>query len=152
MLIGHTESMPLCELNRSLAKKFSTCSKDETRANIILPTILLDLTMYVPKVLTGDSFRIYVYCTINWCPVNSGGHWLEKATMACLHGPRLLNLEKTPPHLQFNDLILTGYRPISTFQGCIRSLFYLHNEFGNIYTHGKYTDPTIEISTGIVYW
>ncbi|XP_070961895.1 progestin and adipoQ receptor family member 4-like [Oncorhynchus clarkii lewisi] len=56
--------------------------------------------------------------------------------MACLHGPRLLNLEKTPPHLQFNDLILTGYRPISTFQGCIRSLFYLHNEFGNIYTHG----------------
>ncbi|XP_036802570.1 progestin and adipoQ receptor family member 4-like isoform X2 [Oncorhynchus mykiss] len=57
--------------------------------------------------------------------------------MACLHGPRLLNLEKTPPHLQFNDLILTGYRPISTFQGCIRSLFYLHNEFGNIYTHGN---------------
>ncbi|XP_017291581.3 progestin and adipoQ receptor family member 4 [Kryptolebias marmoratus] len=51
-------------------------------------------------------------------------------------GPRLLDFSKTPPHLQFNKYVLTGYRPVSTAQECLRSLFYMHNELGNIYTHG----------------
>uniref|UniRef100_A0A3B4Y4L0 Progestin and adipoQ receptor family member 4 n=1 Tax=Seriola lalandi dorsalis TaxID=1841481 RepID=A0A3B4Y4L0_SERLL len=51
-------------------------------------------------------------------------------------GPRLLDFAKTPPHLQFNKYVLTGYRPVSTAQDCLRSLFYMHNELGNIYTHG----------------
>lgn len=51
--------------------------------------------------------------------------------------PRLLDFKSSPPHLQFNDCVLTGYRPVSTVKGCLHSLFYLHNEFGNIYTHGK---------------
>lgn len=58
--------------------------------------------------------------------------------MAFLNGPRLLDWASSPPHLQFNKYVLTGYRPISSVQDCIRSLFYLHNELGNIYTHGKY--------------
>lgn len=58
--------------------------------------------------------------------------------MAFLNGPRLLDWANSPPHLQFNKYVLTGYRPISSVQDCIRSLFYLHNELGNIYTHGKY--------------
>ncbi|KAF0025398.1 hypothetical protein F2P81_022279 [Scophthalmus maximus] len=29
-----------------------------------------------------------------------------------------------------------GYRPVSTAQECLRSVFYMHNELGNIYTHG----------------
>ncbi|XP_023646815.1 progestin and adipoQ receptor family member 4-like isoform X2 [Paramormyrops kingsleyae] len=42
----------------------------------------------------------------------------------------------SPPHLQFNKYVLKGYRPVSSAQDCVRSLFYLHNELGNIYTHG----------------
>lgn len=57
--------------------------------------------------------------------------------MAFLNGPRLLDWANSPPHLQFNRYVLTGYRPISSVQDCIRSLFYLHNELGNIYTHGE---------------
>uniref|UniRef100_A0A8C5NEC5 Progestin and adipoQ receptor family member 4-like n=1 Tax=Gouania willdenowi TaxID=441366 RepID=A0A8C5NEC5_GOUWI len=56
--------------------------------------------------------------------------------MVLYKGPRLLALTKTPPHLQFNKFVLTGYRPVSTAQECLRSLFYMHNELGNIYTHG----------------
>lgn len=51
--------------------------------------------------------------------------------------PRLLDFAKTPTHLQFNKYVLTGYRPVSTAQECFRSLFYMHNELGNIYTHGE---------------
>lgn len=57
--------------------------------------------------------------------------------MAFLAGPRLLDWASSPPHLQFNKFVLTGYRPASSGPGCLRSLFYLHNELGNIYTHGK---------------
>lgn len=60
--------------------------------------------------------------------------------MAYLNGPRLLDWSNSPPHLQFNRYVLTGYRPISSVQDCIRSLFYLHNELGNIYTHGECTN------------
>lgn len=57
--------------------------------------------------------------------------------MAFLAGPRLLDWASSPPHLQFNKFVLTGYRPASSGSGCLRSLFYLHNELGNIYTHGE---------------
>lgn len=57
--------------------------------------------------------------------------------MVLYKGPRLLDLAKTPEHLQFNKYVLTGYRPVSTVQECLRSLFYMHNELGNIYTHGE---------------
>lgn len=56
--------------------------------------------------------------------------------MAFLNGPRLLDWANSPPHLQFNRYVLTGYRPVSSLPDCVRSLFYLHNELGNIYTHG----------------
>ncbi|XP_043927125.1 progestin and adipoQ receptor family member 4 [Protopterus annectens] len=51
-------------------------------------------------------------------------------------GPRLLDWASSPPHLQFNRFVLSGYRPVSGVLECVRSLFYLHNELGNIYTHG----------------
>ncbi|XP_044538710.1 progestin and adipoQ receptor family member 4-like isoform X4 [Gracilinanus agilis] len=56
--------------------------------------------------------------------------------MARRSGPRLLDWINTPSHLQFNPFILTGYRPASSISGCVRSLFYLHNELGNIYSLG----------------
>ncbi|XP_076154990.1 progestin and adipoQ receptor family member 4 isoform X3 [Alosa pseudoharengus] len=58
--------------------------------------------------------------------------------------PKLLDFKSSPPHLQFNDFVLTGYRPVSTLKECLHSLFYLHNEFGNIYTHGAL--PIIHIT------
>lgn len=66
--------------------------------------------------------------------------------MAFLSGPRLLDWASSPPHLQFNRYVLTGYRPISSVQDCIRSLFYLHNELGNIYTHGEYGPLSQQVS------
>ncbi|KAL4658372.1 coronin-1A-like isoform X1 [Arapaima gigas] len=57
--------------------------------------------------------------------------------MAFLDGPRLLDWASSPPHLQFNKYVLRGYRPVSSVHECVRSLFYLHNELGNIYTHGE---------------
>lgn len=60
-----------------------------------------------------------------------------REAMAFLTGPRLLDWASSPPHLQFNKFVLTGYRPASSGSGCLRSLFYLHNELGNIYTHGR---------------
>uniref|UniRef100_A0A3Q2Y907 Progestin and adipoQ receptor family member 4 n=1 Tax=Hippocampus comes TaxID=109280 RepID=A0A3Q2Y907_HIPCM len=58
--------------------------------------------------------------------------------------PRLLDFTKTPSHLQFNKYVLTGYRPVSTAHECVRSLFYMHNELGNIYSHGAL--PIIHIT------
>ncbi|XP_036595946.1 progestin and adipoQ receptor family member 4-like [Trichosurus vulpecula] len=48
----------------------------------------------------------------------------------------LLDWASCPCHLQFNPFVLKGYRPASSTLGCVRSLFYLHNELGNIYIHG----------------
>ncbi|XP_027695173.1 progestin and adipoQ receptor family member 4-like isoform X1 [Vombatus ursinus] len=56
--------------------------------------------------------------------------------MARKTGRRLLSWANSPCHLQFNPFVLTGYRPTSGTLGCVYSLFYLHNELGNIYIHG----------------
>ncbi|KAG9267266.1 progestin and adipoQ receptor family member 4 [Astyanax mexicanus] len=56
--------------------------------------------------------------------------------MAPYKESKLIDFHSSPPHLQFNKYVLRGYRPVSTSRGCLQSLFYLHNESGNIYTHG----------------
>ena len=45
--------------------------------------------------------------------------------------------ECLPDHLRFNQYIHTGYRADLTPWECLKSLFYLHNESFNIYSHGK---------------
>ncbi|CAH2085666.1 unnamed protein product [Euphydryas editha] len=52
-------------------------------------------------------------------------------------GVELLHWRDMPQHLQFNPYVLTGYRPLQSWGGCVRSLFYFHNETINILTHGK---------------
>lgn len=52
-------------------------------------------------------------------------------------GVQLLHWRDMPQHLQFNPYVLTGYRPLQSWAGCIRSLFYFHNETINILTHGN---------------
>lgn len=50
----------------------------------------------------------------------------------------LLKWKDMPRHLQFNQYIFEGYRPLTNVKGCIHSLFYFHNETINILTHGEY--------------
>jgi len=47
----------------------------------------------------------------------------------------LLEINQIPIHLRFNKYVLTHYRPPSDLIGCLKSLFYLHNETVNILTH-----------------
>lgn len=48
---------------------------------------------------------------------------------------RLYKLREIPQHLQFNEFILTGYRPPSSFSDCLKSTLHLHNESFNIISH-----------------
>jgi len=48
----------------------------------------------------------------------------------------LRKIHEMPRHLRFNKYVLTHYRPPSDSIGCLKSLFYLHNETVNILTHG----------------
>lgn len=48
---------------------------------------------------------------------------------------KLLKIHQIPSHLRFNKYVLTHYRPTTNFIGCLKSLFYLHNETVNILTH-----------------
>lgn len=52
-------------------------------------------------------------------------------------GVELLHWRDMPQHLQFNPYVLTGYRPLQSWAGCVGSLFYFHNETINILTHGN---------------
>lgn len=50
--------------------------------------------------------------------------------------PELKTFHATPAYMTDNRYIHTGYRPeLMTFYRCFLSLFYVHNETGNIYTH-----------------
>ncbi|KAJ1926995.1 hypothetical protein IWQ60_003334 [Tieghemiomyces parasiticus] len=48
----------------------------------------------------------------------------------------LLRYDQLPAWLQDNMYILEGYRPpLESYARCFHSLFYLHNETGNVYSH-----------------
>lgn len=50
--------------------------------------------------------------------------------------PRLLRRAEAPQHRTDNPFILDGYLPPLSLSGCMHSLLYVHNETGNILTHG----------------
>ncbi|KAJ1965368.1 hypothetical protein H4R35_007068, partial [Dimargaris xerosporica] len=59
-----------------------------------------------------------------------------KATSYSLADRMLLTLDELPAWMHDNAYILSGYRPpLLTYRRCFGSLFYLHNETGNIYSH-----------------
>ncbi|VVC94484.1 unnamed protein product [Leptidea sinapis] len=64
----------------------------------------------------------------------------------------LLHWRDMPKHLQFNPYVLTGYRPLQDVSGCIRSLFYFHNETINILTHGVSLVFMIAVLPGLLPW
>ncbi len=49
---------------------------------------------------------------------------------------RIVKIEETPPHLIDNDYIRRGYRiNFNNFRSIIRSLFMIHNELINVWSH-----------------
>ncbi|CAG4945815.1 unnamed protein product [Colias eurytheme] len=67
-------------------------------------------------------------------------------------GVELLHWRDMPQHLQFNPYVLTGYRPLQDWGGCIRSLFYFHNETINILTHGVSLVFIVAVLPGLLPW
>ncbi|XP_067618804.1 uncharacterized protein [Eurosta solidaginis] len=53
---------------------------------------------------------------------------------------QLQQWQDMPKYLQFNPYVLKGYRPLTTFKGCLLSLFQWHNETINILTHDSYSN------------
>ena len=69
--------------------------------------------------------------------MSNHGKQLMKQTSKSKSTKNLLEINQIPIHLRFNKYVLTHYRPPSDLIGCLKSLFYLHNETVNILTHGK---------------
>ncbi|XP_045767482.1 progestin and adipoQ receptor family member 4 [Maniola jurtina] len=67
-------------------------------------------------------------------------------------GVELLHWRDMPQHLQFNPYVLTGYRPLQSWTGCVRSLFYFHNETINILTHGISLVYILAVLPGLLPW
>ncbi|KAG0282402.1 hypothetical protein BGZ96_000523 [Linnemannia gamsii] len=58
------------------------------------------------------------------------------ASSAAIEGAkRLLRFEELPKEWQSNPYILTGYRFLSSKRQCLKSIFRIHNETCNIWTH-----------------
>lgn len=52
------------------------------------------------------------------------------------HGPRLVDYVSAPPFMKHNEYIRTGFRAgHHTLSVCLRSIFVIHNETGNIWSH-----------------
>ncbi|KAF9163769.1 hypothetical protein DFQ26_002144 [Actinomortierella ambigua] len=61
---------------------------------------------------------------------------IDHTRRAALAGAkRLLHFEELPEQWQENKYILSGYRFLSSKTQCLKSIFYIHNESGNIWTH-----------------
>ncbi|XP_017467614.1 PREDICTED: uncharacterized protein LOC108359998 isoform X2 [Rhagoletis zephyria] len=65
---------------------------------------------------------------------------------------QLQHWEDMPKYLQFNPYVLNGYRPLTTFRGCLLSLFYWHNETVNILTHAIPIFYILAIVPGLMPW
>jgi adiponectin receptor len=72
--------------------------------------------------------------------------------------PPLVTFEQLPKWYQDNPYIRSGYRPVSnSYNACIYSLSYLHNETVNIYTHLlpavilAFALPTLQINISRIY-
>ncbi|XP_036213507.1 uncharacterized protein [Bactrocera oleae] len=65
---------------------------------------------------------------------------------------QLQKWQDMPKYLQFNPYVLNGYRPLTTFRGCLWSLFCWHNETVNILTHAIPIFYILAIVPGLMPW
>ncbi|KOB78812.1 Uncharacterized protein OBRU01_01723 [Operophtera brumata] len=75
-----------------------------------------------------------------------------EAARAAEPSVQLLHWRDMPQHLQFNPYVLTGYRPLQSWTGCVCSLFYFHNETINILTHGVSLVYMMMVLPGLLPW
>lgn len=59
----------------------------------------------------------------------------DTAKAAVVGAQRLLRFEELPPLWQENKYVLTGYRFCTSSSQCLRTIFMLHNETMNIWSH-----------------
>ncbi|KAI9314484.1 hemolysin-III related-domain-containing protein [Dichotomocladium elegans] len=59
----------------------------------------------------------------------------DTAKLAVIGAQRLLCYHELPKEWQENEYVLTGYRFYETHRDCLRSIFMLHNETLNIWSH-----------------
>ncbi|KAI8340375.1 hemolysin-III related-domain-containing protein [Choanephora cucurbitarum] len=59
----------------------------------------------------------------------------DNAKAAMLGAQRLLQFHELPKDWQENEYVLSGYRFYQTSQACLKSIFMLHNETMNIWSH-----------------
>ena len=85
---------------------------------------------------TKSEVKLAAICKKNK-QMSNHGKQLMKQTSTSKSTKNLLEINQIPIHLRFNKYVLTHYRPPSDLIGCLKSLFYLHNETVNILTHGK---------------
>lgn len=75
----------------------------------------------------GDEVRVYTLLKNGW-----NRYFVHGCTP-----PALILHDDLPDWAQDNEHLMSGYRPCcASYQHCIDSLFYLHNETCNVYTHG----------------
>lgn len=61
---------------------------------------------------------------------------IDETTPILMKEKRVCTFQELPSWAQDNIYILTGYRiPTNSYAKCFESLFYLHNETGNVYSH-----------------
>jgi len=53
----------------------------------------------------------------------------------CKDDSRLRHWHEVPEYMQFNEFIRSGYRANFSWEMCLKSLFQMHNETGNIWSH-----------------
>lgn len=59
----------------------------------------------------------------------------DNAKAAMIGAQRLLHLHELPKEWQENEYVLSGYRFYQSSQACLKSIFMLHNETMNIWSH-----------------
>lgn len=65
----------------------------------------------------------------------------------------LIGFKELPHWLQDNPAIVTGYRRLQhSYGGCWQSLLYVHNETGNIYSHGLGAVAFILLAVGTYFY
>ncbi|KAG1144425.1 hypothetical protein G6F37_007139 [Rhizopus arrhizus] len=107
----------------------SSDSKVRSRSHSISSHILSSVNKKIKEIEDADSTHILRY-------VDNQVHETWDSTKAAMIGAqRLLEFYELPKEWQENEYILSGYRFYQTSQACLKSIFMIHNETANIWSH-----------------
>ncbi|KAG1178050.1 hypothetical protein G6F70_001967 [Rhizopus microsporus] len=100
-----------------------------SRSHSISTQILSSVNKKIKEIEDADSTRILQY-------MDDQVHetW-DCAKAAMIGAQRLLQFHELPKEWQENEYILSGYRFYQTSNACLKSIFMIHNETINIWSH-----------------